>query len=141
MISALLRPYFIFISLFHCLFTGSTETSVNVSCDMSASISQACAKDGTGTCSSAPAAEGSSDTISSPPAAADNREACSSTLTSADVAGSGSGTGEVSSGSGTGVVGSGTGRAAGTPEPVLSLHYSTEGTTTSTIKLDFTDEW
>uniref|UniRef100_A0A673Z8Z3 Ddb1 and cul4 associated factor 6 n=1 Tax=Salmo trutta TaxID=8032 RepID=A0A673Z8Z3_SALTR len=25
-------------------------------------------------------------------------------------------------------------------EPVLSLHYSTEGTTTSTIKLDFTDE-
>lgn len=41
-------------------------------------------------------------------------------------------------------MGSGTGRvatAAGTPEPVLSLHYSTEGTTTSTIKLDFTDEW
>lgn len=29
----------------------------------------------------------------------------------------------------------------GTSEPVLSLHYSTEGTTTSTIKLDFTDEW
>ncbi|EMP37880.1 DDB1- and CUL4-associated factor 6 [Chelonia mydas] len=29
---------------------------------------------------------------------------------------------------------------AGTGEPVLSLHYSTEGTTTSTIKLDFTDE-
>uniref|UniRef100_A0A8C4FB20 Ddb1 and cul4 associated factor 6 n=1 Tax=Dicentrarchus labrax TaxID=13489 RepID=A0A8C4FB20_DICLA len=28
-----------------------------------------------------------------------------------------------------------------TPEPVLSLHYSSEGTTTSTIKLDFTDEW
>lgn len=26
-------------------------------------------------------------------------------------------------------------------EPVLSLHYSTEGTTASTIKLDFTDEW
>ncbi|XP_041114970.1 DDB1- and CUL4-associated factor 6-like isoform X4 [Polyodon spathula] len=26
-------------------------------------------------------------------------------------------------------------------EPVLSLHYSTKGTTTSTIKLDFTDEW
>uniref|UniRef100_A0AAX7TZV0 Ddb1 and cul4 associated factor 6 n=1 Tax=Astatotilapia calliptera TaxID=8154 RepID=A0AAX7TZV0_ASTCA len=25
--------------------------------------------------------------------------------------------------------------------PVLSLHYSSEGTTTSTIKLDFTDEW
>ncbi|XP_067896793.1 DDB1- and CUL4-associated factor 6 isoform X4 [Heterodontus francisci] len=31
-------------------------------------------------------------------------------------------------------------RAVGA-EPVLSLHYSTEGTTTSTIKLDFTDEW
>ncbi|XP_065597965.1 DDB1- and CUL4-associated factor 6 isoform X4 [Cyrtonyx montezumae] len=30
---------------------------------------------------------------------------------------------------------------SGTSEPVLSLHYSTEGTTTSTIKLDFTDEW
>uniref|UniRef100_A0A8C7CI63 Uncharacterized protein n=1 Tax=Oncorhynchus kisutch TaxID=8019 RepID=A0A8C7CI63_ONCKI len=29
---------------------------------------------------------------------------------------------------------------ASTAEPVLSLHYSTEGTTTSTIKLDFTDE-
>ncbi|XP_075290887.1 DDB1- and CUL4-associated factor 6 isoform X7 [Opisthocomus hoazin] len=29
----------------------------------------------------------------------------------------------------------------GAGEPVLSLHYSTEGTTTSTIKLDFTDEW
>uniref|UniRef100_A0A8C9TZ80 Ddb1 and cul4 associated factor 6 n=1 Tax=Scleropages formosus TaxID=113540 RepID=A0A8C9TZ80_SCLFO len=29
----------------------------------------------------------------------------------------------------------------GAAEPVLSLHYSTEGTTTSTIKLDFTDEW
>ncbi|OXB75990.1 UNVERIFIED_CONTAM: hypothetical protein H355_016832 [Colinus virginianus] len=29
---------------------------------------------------------------------------------------------------------------SGTGEPVLSLHYSTEGTTTSTIKLDFTDE-
>ncbi|XP_062258478.1 DDB1- and CUL4-associated factor 6 isoform X3 [Platichthys flesus] len=26
-------------------------------------------------------------------------------------------------------------------EPVISLHYSSEGTTTSTIKLDFTDEW
>lgn len=34
----------------------------------------------------------------------------------------------------------GSGRS-GTAEPVLSLHYSTEGTTTSTIKLDFTDEW
>uniref|UniRef100_A0A8C8RAM2 DDB1- and CUL4-associated factor 6 n=1 Tax=Pelusios castaneus TaxID=367368 RepID=A0A8C8RAM2_9SAUR len=30
---------------------------------------------------------------------------------------------------------------AGPGEPVLSLHYSTEGTTASTIKLDFTDEW
>ncbi|XP_012693023.2 DDB1- and CUL4-associated factor 6 isoform X1 [Clupea harengus] len=30
---------------------------------------------------------------------------------------------------------------SGTSEPVLSLHYSTEGTITSTIKLNFTDEW
>ncbi|XP_072300775.1 DDB1- and CUL4-associated factor 6 isoform X2 [Eucyclogobius newberryi] len=35
---------------------------------------------------------------------------------------------------------SGLGRSGGA-EPVLSLHYSSEGTTTSTIKLDFTDEW
>ncbi|XP_029314985.1 DDB1- and CUL4-associated factor 6 isoform X5 [Cottoperca gobio] len=35
---------------------------------------------------------------------------------------------------------SGTSRPSGA-EPVLSLHYSSEGTTTSTIKLDFTDEW
>ncbi|GAA6229110.1 DDB1- and CUL4-associated factor 6 isoform X4 [Lates japonicus] len=34
----------------------------------------------------------------------------------------------------------GTGRPSAA-EPVLSLHYSSEGTTTSTIKLDFTDEW
>uniref|UniRef100_A0A3Q4BW37 Uncharacterized protein n=1 Tax=Mola mola TaxID=94237 RepID=A0A3Q4BW37_MOLML len=34
---------------------------------------------------------------------------------------------------------SGTSRPS-TAEPVLSLHYSSEGTTTSTIKLDFTDE-
>ncbi|XP_035378645.1 DDB1- and CUL4-associated factor 6 isoform X4 [Electrophorus electricus] len=33
------------------------------------------------------------------------------------------------------------GATAAMAEPVLSLHYSTEGTTTSTIKLDFTDEW
>uniref|UniRef100_A0AAY4ARW5 Uncharacterized protein n=1 Tax=Denticeps clupeoides TaxID=299321 RepID=A0AAY4ARW5_9TELE len=32
------------------------------------------------------------------------------------------------------------GNRPGTAEPVFSLHYSTEGTTTSTIKLDFTDE-
>uniref|UniRef100_A0A665V8M3 Ddb1 and cul4 associated factor 6 n=1 Tax=Echeneis naucrates TaxID=173247 RepID=A0A665V8M3_ECHNA len=33
-----------------------------------------------------------------------------------------------------------TGSRSGAAEPVLSLHYSSEGTTTSTIKLDFTDE-
>uniref|UniRef100_A0A672Q096 Ddb1 and cul4 associated factor 6 n=1 Tax=Sinocyclocheilus grahami TaxID=75366 RepID=A0A672Q096_SINGR len=42
--------------------------------------------------------------------------------------------------SGSGSTPPGLGRT-GTAEPVLSLHYSTEGTTTSTIKLDFTDEW
>ncbi|XP_073431675.1 DDB1- and CUL4-associated factor 6 isoform X5 [Dendrobates tinctorius] len=33
------------------------------------------------------------------------------------------------------------GPEADASEPVLQLHYSTEGTTTSTIRLDFTDEW
>ncbi|XP_076857605.1 DDB1- and CUL4-associated factor 6 isoform X3 [Brachyhypopomus gauderio] len=51
---------------------------------------------------------------------------------------------QVAAGGGAGVT-VGPGRAAGVgasvAEPVLSLHYSTEGTTTSTIKLDFTDEW
>ncbi|XP_053090218.1 DDB1- and CUL4-associated factor 6 isoform X2 [Pangasianodon hypophthalmus] len=166
---------------------GSTEASGNVCCDMSASISQACAEDGTGTGSSTPAAEGSSEAISSTPAAEGSSEAISSTpaaegssrVCSSTPAAEGSseaisstpaaeGSSEAisstpaaedssrvcsstpaaedgaSSGSGTGGVGSGTGRvatAAGKPEPVLSLHYSTEGTTTSTIKLDFTDEW
>ncbi|KAJ3592003.1 hypothetical protein NHX12_007133 [Muraenolepis orangiensis] len=41
---------------------------------------------------------------------------------------------------GTSAPGSTMGRSS-TTEPVLSLHYSSEGTTTSTIKLDFTDEW
>ncbi|XP_053090222.1 DDB1- and CUL4-associated factor 6 isoform X6 [Pangasianodon hypophthalmus] len=167
--------------------SGSTEASGNVCCDMSASISQACAEDGTGTGSSTPAAEGSSEAISSTPAAEGSSEAISSTpaaegssrVCSSTPAAEGSseaisstpaaeGSSEAisstpaaedssrvcsstpaaedgaSSGSGTGGVGSGTGRvatAAGKPEPVLSLHYSTEGTTTSTIKLDFTDEW
>ncbi|KAK3569211.1 hypothetical protein QTP86_026618 [Hemibagrus guttatus] len=114
---------------------GSSEASGNVRCDISASISQASAEDGTGSCYSTPAAEESSETSSSPHSAAEDSGACSLTPTAEDGAGS-------SSRAGGG--GSGTGRmatAAGTPEPVLSLHYSTEGTTTSTIKLDFTDEW
>ncbi|XP_053352289.1 DDB1- and CUL4-associated factor 6 isoform X2 [Clarias gariepinus] len=140
---------------------ASTKASGNVCCDMSASIGGACADDSTGTRSSTPAAqkksEGISTTaaaeedsgaytpttavedriknISSGPASEEVSGACSSSPAAEDRAGSGSGTGGV---------GSGTGRiatAAGTPEPVLSLHYSTEGTTTSTIKLDFTDEW
>ncbi|XP_029558803.1 DDB1- and CUL4-associated factor 6 isoform X3 [Salmo trutta] len=52
---------------------------------------------------------------------------------SASVAGTSSGAPSSSTGPG--------GSRASTAEPVLSLHYSTEGTTTSTIKLDFTDEW
>uniref|UniRef100_A0A8C8JF90 Uncharacterized protein n=1 Tax=Oncorhynchus tshawytscha TaxID=74940 RepID=A0A8C8JF90_ONCTS len=51
---------------------------------------------------------------------------------SASVAGTSPGTPSSSTGPG--------GSRASTAEPVLSLHYSTEGTTTSTIKLDFTDE-
>ncbi|KAL7881542.1 hypothetical protein AOLI_G00083900 [Acnodon oligacanthus] len=53
-------------------------------------------------------------------------------------------TGSNDSSSGSGAGGLCHGRmapASSTAEPVLSLHYSTEGTTTSTIKLDFTDEW
>uniref|UniRef100_A0A673ZQ78 Ddb1 and cul4 associated factor 6 n=1 Tax=Salmo trutta TaxID=8032 RepID=A0A673ZQ78_SALTR len=50
------------------------------------------------------------------------------------VTGTSSGSGAPSSSTGPG------GSRASTAEPVLSLHYSTEGTTTSTIKLDFTDE-
>uniref|UniRef100_A0AAR2KRD1 Ddb1 and cul4 associated factor 6 n=1 Tax=Pygocentrus nattereri TaxID=42514 RepID=A0AAR2KRD1_PYGNA len=52
-------------------------------------------------------------------------------------------TGSSDSSSGSGAGGLCHGRmapASSTAEPVLSLHYSTEGTTTSTIKLDFTDE-
>ncbi|XP_014029796.1 DDB1- and CUL4-associated factor 6 isoform X3 [Salmo salar] len=52
---------------------------------------------------------------------------------SASVTGTSSGAPSSSTGPG--------GSRASTAEPVLSLHYSTEGTTTSTIKLDFTDEW
>ncbi|XP_063070056.1 DDB1- and CUL4-associated factor 6 isoform X5 [Engraulis encrasicolus] len=71
-------------------------------------------------------------------------------LSSSSASGSGLGSG---SGSGLGLglgstIGSGSGSSSapgtsrsGTAEPVLSLHYSTEGTTTSTIKLNFTDEW
>ncbi|KAL0963528.1 hypothetical protein UPYG_G00307590 [Umbra pygmaea] len=46
-----------------------------------------------------------------------------------------------SSGSGSAGPSCSTGPGGGRAEPILSLHYSTEGTTTSTIKLDFTDEW
>ncbi|TSL16037.1 DDB1- and CUL4-associated factor 6 [Bagarius yarrelli] len=114
---------------------GSTETSGNVCCNTSVSITQPCAEDGTGKSNStpAPAAEDNRENILPP--AADDSEACSSTPTVE---------GGAESVGGTGGAGSGTGRvatSAGTPEPVLSLHYSTEGTTTSTIKLDFTDEW
>ncbi|KAJ8407284.1 hypothetical protein AAFF_G00278580 [Aldrovandia affinis] len=45
------------------------------------------------------------------------------------------------SGNTTGAVTGTVGGRPATGEPVLSLLYSTEGTTTSTIKLDFTDEW
>lgn len=131
--SAVLRPCFYFSFIF--LFAGTIGTSGNVCCDTSASNSQAGTEDGTETCSPAPAAEESTEAISSTPAAADDSGASSSTLTAEDESGGGSGSGGV---------GSSTGRlatVAGTPEPVLSLHYSTEGTTTSTIKLDFTDEW
>ncbi|KAF5905916.1 DDB1- and CUL4-associated factor 6 isoform X1, partial [Clarias magur] len=138
---------------------GSTEASGNVCCDMSASIGEACADVGIGTGSSTPA-EKKSEGISSTAAAEKDSGACTPTpavedrienisghaseVDSGACSSSPAAEGRAGSSSGPGGVGSGTGRiatAAGTPEPVLSLHYSTEGTTTSTIKLDFTDEW
>ncbi|XP_072542339.1 DDB1- and CUL4-associated factor 6 isoform X3 [Salminus brasiliensis] len=90
---------------------GSAEASGNVCSDLQKNISEACA-----------AAE---ETASSPAALA----------TPAGLGGSGGGSG------GGGSCPGRTAPASSTAEPVLSLHYSTEGTTTSTIKLDFTDEW
>ncbi|KAG9271085.1 DDB1- and CUL4-associated factor 6 isoform X2 [Astyanax mexicanus] len=92
---------------------GSTEASGNVCSDMQKTLSEACAVAG---------------------------ELASSPAAPATPSGSGS------SGSGGGGGGGGscpirTAPTSSTAEPVLSLHYSTEGTTTSTIKLDFTDEW
>lgn len=150
-----------FLFLFGLLFfiSASTKASGNVCCDMSASIGGACADDSTGTRSSTPAAQKKSEGISTTAAAEEDSGAYTPTTAvedriknissgpaSEEVSGacSSSPAAEDRAGSGTGGVGSGTGRiamAAGTPEPVLSLHYSTEGTTTSTIKLDFTDEW
>ncbi|KAF7709483.1 DDB1- and CUL4-associated factor 6 isoform X1 [Silurus meridionalis] len=114
---------------------GSTEASGNACCGTSSR--EASTNDGTRTCSSTPAAEDSRESISPTPAAEESHESIFSSPAVEDDSGAGSGS--VSGG-----VGSCTGRvatAAGTPEPVLSLHYSTEGTTNSTIKLDFTDEW
>uniref|UniRef100_A0A3B1JNX7 Ddb1 and cul4 associated factor 6 n=1 Tax=Astyanax mexicanus TaxID=7994 RepID=A0A3B1JNX7_ASTMX len=91
--------------------SGSTEASGNVCSDMQKTLSEACAVAG---------------------------ELASSPAAPATPSGSGS------SGSGGGGGGScpiRTAPTSSTAEPVLSLHYSTEGTTTSTIKLDFTDEW
>ncbi|XP_066542426.1 DDB1- and CUL4-associated factor 6 isoform X2 [Hoplias malabaricus] len=96
---------------------GSTEVSGNVCSDLSTSLGEVCAVGG--------------ETSSSP---------------STPAPPSGSGSNSISSSSGT-MSGAGsscpvrTAPASSTAEPVLSLHYSTEGTTTSTIKLDFTDEW
>uniref|UniRef100_A0A8B9JJJ4 Ddb1 and cul4 associated factor 6 n=1 Tax=Astyanax mexicanus TaxID=7994 RepID=A0A8B9JJJ4_ASTMX len=89
-----------------------TEASGNVCSDMQKTLSEACAVAG---------------------------ELASSPAAPATPSGSGS------SGSGGGGGGGGscpirTAPTSSTAEPVLSLHYSTEGTTTSTIKLDFTDE-
>ncbi|XP_062312618.1 DDB1- and CUL4-associated factor 6 isoform X3 [Osmerus eperlanus] len=66
----------------------------------------------------------------------------SSAVTSAESGpGPGAAGGSVAPGSSSVAPGSSSTGRASTAEPVLSLHYSTEGTTTSTIKLDFTDEW
>uniref|UniRef100_A0A3Q3MEQ3 Ddb1 and cul4 associated factor 6 n=1 Tax=Mastacembelus armatus TaxID=205130 RepID=A0A3Q3MEQ3_9TELE len=77
----------------------------------------------TDTPTSEPALSGAAEAAGSPPDEAVSAPADSSTPTSSTIT-------TVTS----------TGRPS-VAEPVLSLHYSSEGTTTSTIKLDFTDEW
>ncbi|XP_070831423.1 DDB1- and CUL4-associated factor 6 isoform X2 [Chaetodon trifascialis] len=86
-------------------------------------------------------------TLSDSPSSVVNKQLGSMTLDeqqgAAEAAGSPpdqSGPVPVSSSSPTTSTTTGTSRSS-TAEPVLSLHYSSEGTTTSTIKLDFTDEW
>uniref|UniRef100_A0A8C7CL12 Ddb1 and cul4 associated factor 6 n=1 Tax=Oncorhynchus kisutch TaxID=8019 RepID=A0A8C7CL12_ONCKI len=87
-----------------------------------------------------PSTSSSSTVTAHPPSTSSSMESSvlpSCALTSSpdsDVTGTSSGSGAPSSSTGPG------GSRASTAEPVLSLHYSTEGTTTSTIKLDFTDE-
>lgn len=107
-------PFFWLFFLYCSIFIlGSTEASGNTCSDPSTSTAETCAV--AGEAASSPAAP-------APPP----------------------GTGGSSSSSGNGGGGSCPGRmasASSTAEPVLSLLYSTEGTTTSTIKLDFTDEW
>lgn len=90
---------------------GSTEASGNICSDMQKALSEACAVAG--------------EAVLSPAAPV--------TPTGSGISGSGGGGG--------GSCPTRTAPASSTAEPVLSLHYSTEGTTTSTIKLDFTDEW
>ncbi|XP_029108864.1 DDB1- and CUL4-associated factor 6 isoform X3 [Scleropages formosus] len=100
---------------------------------------------------------GSSSTVTAPPTSTSSSlesPASSSLLSSPDAelrsqpvpspAPSAESTQPTQSGNTEAAASSGSGAAgvrAGAAEPVLSLHYSTEGTTTSTIKLDFTDEW
>ncbi|KPP64865.1 DDB1- and CUL4-associated factor 6-like [Scleropages formosus] len=81
--------------------------------------------------SPAPSAESTQPTQSDSPSSAVNKQLGSMTLDEEQ------GNTEAAASSGSGAAGV----RAGAAEPVLSLHYSTEGTTTSTIKLDFTDEW
>ncbi|XP_022596081.1 DDB1- and CUL4-associated factor 6 isoform X6 [Seriola dumerili] len=93
----------------------------------------------TPTPTSEPALSGGAEAAGSPPDESVSAPATSSaSTTSSSTAAATTSSSSSSSSSSTTTAGTSRPSAA---EPVLSLHYSSEGTTTSTIKLDFTDEW
>ncbi|XP_071333129.1 DDB1- and CUL4-associated factor 6 isoform X5 [Trachinotus anak] len=91
----------------------------------------------TATPTSEPALSGGAEVAGSPPDESASAPATSSAPTTTSSSSSTSTSASTSSSSTTMT---GTSRPSAA-EPVLSLHYSSEGTTTSTIKLAFTDEW
>ncbi|XP_056244699.1 DDB1- and CUL4-associated factor 6 isoform X6 [Seriola aureovittata] len=92
----------------------------------------------TATPTSEPALSGGAEAAGSPPDESVSAPATSSASTTSSSTAATTSSSSSSSSSSTTTAGTSRPSAA---EPVLSLHYSSEGTTTSTIKLDFTDEW
>ncbi|XP_023271554.1 DDB1- and CUL4-associated factor 6 isoform X4 [Seriola lalandi dorsalis] len=93
----------------------------------------------TATPTSEPALSGGAEAAGSPPDESVSAPATSSASTTSSSSTAAT-TSSSSSSSSSSTTTAGTSRPSAA-EPVLSLHYSSEGTTTSTIKLDFTDEW